>query len=340
MASFLSVCLNPTLQKTLRFSHIQPDRVNRTATHRLDASGKGVNVTRVLQQLGQSVVHLTQLGGSLRPLFLELCEQDHLDVRWAESNSPIRFCYTLIEESTHTVTELVEESETVSPDTEENIKTLFMQILASDFSPFPHHTETHKQKPAIPTLIISGTKARGFSGDIFPFMVQKARERGMRIILDIRGEDLLRCLSYHPDVIKPNFDEFVETFLPEKATLHKTAAHTTETPSTNKNSEAALQASLASLVQEKALEIQTHYGCQIILTRGSQSIWAFDQGRFIEQKIEPVLPVNTTGCGDAFTAGIAAALATGASLEGALQEGIHCGALNATTLKPGSIVAE
>ncbi|MCX7949330.1 MAG: PfkB family carbohydrate kinase [Treponemataceae bacterium] len=335
MASFLSVCLNPTLQKTLRFSRIQPDRVNRTATHRLDASGKGVNVSRVLQQLGQSVVHLTQLGGSLRPLFLELCEQDHLDVRWVESNSPIRFCYTLIEESTHTVTELVEESEVVAPDTEENIKTRFLEILASDFAPSPHHTETHKQKPAVPTLIISGTKARGFSADIFPFMVQRAREQGMRIILDIRGEDLLRCLPYHPDVIKPNFDEFVETFLPDRAAIHKTTA-----PSTGENSREASQAPLASLVQGKALEIQKRYGCQIILTRGSQSVWAFDRGKFIEQKIEPVLPVNTTGCGDAFTAGIASALAAGASLEEALQEGIRCGALNAALLKPGSIVAE
>ncbi|MCX7655525.1 MAG: PfkB family carbohydrate kinase [Treponemataceae bacterium] len=335
MASFLSICLNPTLQKTLRFPQIQPNRVNRTATYRLDASGKGVNVSRVLQQLGQSVIHLTQLGGNLRPLFLELCEQDHLDVRWVESNSPIRFCYTVIEESTHTVTELVEESETVGPETEENIKALFAQILESEFFSSPLDGDLKKQKNAPPTLIISGTKARGFSADIFPFMVQRAREQDMRVILDIRGEDLLRCLPYHPDVIKPNFDEFVETFMPEQTTFH-----TARSPSLLVTPDGTSLEPLPLLVQKKALEIQKRYGCQIILTRGSQSLWAFYEGKFIEQKIEPILPVNTTGCGDAFTAGIAAAFATGASLQEALQEGIRCGALNAATLKPGSIVAE
>ncbi|MDR1143548.1 MAG: PfkB family carbohydrate kinase, partial [Spirochaetaceae bacterium] len=94
--AFLSVCMNPTLQKTLCFSKILPDKVNRTAQYRLDASGKGINVSRVLAQLGKRVIHLTQLGGSLGPFFLDLCEKDGLDVRWAESGSAVRFCYTLI----------------------------------------------------------------------------------------------------------------------------------------------------------------------------------------------------------------------------------------------------
>ena len=114
---FLSVCMNPTLQKTLCFNTVIPDRVNRAAACRLDASGKGINVTRVLSQLGKDAVHLTQLGGELRRLFLGLCEKDRLDVRWVESGSAVRFCYTIIAggevsgtaDSGRTVTELVEE---------------------------------------------------------------------------------------------------------------------------------------------------------------------------------------------------------------------------------------
>jgi fructose-1-phosphate kinase PfkB-like protein len=74
--AFLTVCLNPTIQKTLRYPSITPGTVNRTAHHRLDVSGKGINVTRVLTQLGKKVTHLTQLGGVMRPLFLSLCEKD------------------------------------------------------------------------------------------------------------------------------------------------------------------------------------------------------------------------------------------------------------------------
>ena len=93
----LTVCLNPTLQKTLCFPSVTQGEVNRTDNHRLDASGKGINVSRVLTQLGKTAVHLTQLGGELRPLFLSLCKKDKLlgslgTVEWVESKSPIRFC--------------------------------------------------------------------------------------------------------------------------------------------------------------------------------------------------------------------------------------------------------
>jgi fructose-1-phosphate kinase PfkB-like protein len=38
--------MNPTLQKTLLFPSLAIDEVNRTERHWLDASGKGVNVSR------------------------------------------------------------------------------------------------------------------------------------------------------------------------------------------------------------------------------------------------------------------------------------------------------
>ncbi len=152
--SFLTVCLNPTLQKTLRFPSIYSGTVNRTGIHRLDASGKGINVTRVLTQLGKKTVHLTQLGGGLRPLFLSLCEQDKLSVQWAESESEIRFCYTLLSEADGTVTELIEESKVVVDGTEKRLLEKFDELLINT--------------PDLNWVIISGTKAAGFSGAVFP----------------------------------------------------------------------------------------------------------------------------------------------------------------------------
>ncbi len=64
--SFLTVCLNPTLQKTIVLQKLLEDEVNRTNEHFLDASRKGINVSRVLTQLGAEVIHLTQVGGRNR----------------------------------------------------------------------------------------------------------------------------------------------------------------------------------------------------------------------------------------------------------------------------------
>jgi hypothetical protein len=78
---FLAVCLNPTFQRTVRLKKLEKGEVNRARLARLDASGKGINVSRVLQQLGAPVRHLTHLGPG-RDEFLRLCGEDNLQISW------------------------------------------------------------------------------------------------------------------------------------------------------------------------------------------------------------------------------------------------------------------
>ena len=306
--SFLTVCLNPTLQKTLRFSSIIPGTVNRTDTHRLDVSGKGINVSRVLSQLGKKVIHLTQLGGVMRPLFLSLCEKDSLAVEWAESNSAIRFCYTLITDTgniENNVTELVEESEPVGADTCKHLLDKFDALL-----------------PGSDCLIISGTKAAGFPDTTIPLMVQKAKKRDMTVILDVRGKDLIESLRYRPDIIKPNLFEFALTFAPELI---------------KNNDLLEDEDTVRKQISALSVEMCKKYQCRVILTRGARPVWAAEHDNFFEVSHTAVKPLNSTGSGDAFTAGLAAALENGANFSAAISEGIRCGSLNARCFKPGVI---
>jgi fructose-1-phosphate kinase PfkB-like protein len=300
-SSFLAVCMNPTLQKTLVFPGLVPDSVNRTGEYRLDVSGKGVNVCRVLTQLGKEACHLTQLGGALRPIFLELCERDGLRIEWVESSSPIRFCYTLIDKEQKTVTELVEESEKVGTHTEERLFETFLRLM-----------------PDYSALIISGTKAKGFSDNLIPEMARAARARGSRVILDVRGQDLLKSLPFGPDVVKPNLFEFVSTLAPELLSEKNTNA-------------------VKKKVGKVWAELYEKYPCALVLTRGAEPLWYAENGELAEYAFKSVEPVNTTGSGDAFSAGLAAALEEGAGLADAVAEGVRCGALNAVLLKPGVI---
>jgi len=293
--------MNPTLQKTLVFSGLVPDSVNRTGEYRLDASGKGVNVCRVLTQLGKDACHLTQLGGVLRPLFLELCERDGLKVEWVDSASPIRFCYTLIDKGQKTVTELVEESEEVGIHTGERLFETFSKLI-----------------PAYSALIISGTKAKGFSDNLIPEMVHTARAQGCRIILDVRGQDLLKSLPFGPNLVKPNLYEFISTFAPELFS--------------EKNID-----TVKKTVCKVWAELYEKYPCALVLTRGAEPLWYAEKGELAEYAFDRVEPLNTTGSGDAFSAGLAAALEEGASLVDAVAEGVRCGALNAALLRPGVI---
>jgi len=327
--AFLTVCLNPTLQKTLRFTSIFPGTVNRTGVHRLDASGKGINVTRVLTQLGKKAVHLTQLGGCLRPLFLSLCEQDGLSVQWVESESQIRFCYTLLSGTENTlsggdgavpggsaVTELIEESEPVRAETGERLLEKFDDILA--------------RAAGLNWLIISGTKAAGFSDAVIPAMTQRAKEKKLKVILDIKGKDLTESLKYQPDIVKPNLFEFAADFAPELI----------------KNNElTAIDAPAKERLKSAVLDMAQKYKCRVILTNGSRKIIAADkvsadtlsENNFFEVEVRPVKAVNSIGCGDAFTAGLASALEDGAGFREAISEGCKCGALNAALVRPGVV---
>ena len=311
---FLCVCLNPTLQKTLLFTSWHRNLVNRTGNFRLDASGKGVNVARVLTQLGKEALHLTQLGGQFRDLFINLCTKDGLPLVWAESSSEIRFCYTLLDQGDHSVTELVEESEPVGEGTEAAITERFEKEV---------HTISQSAKKQ-PSLIISGTKAPGYSNSVIPHMVSRAQTLGFRIILDIKGWDLQNSLPYGPHVIKPNLLEFCTTYLPH-VDIKKIQV------------DELYQKSVQDQVVSKAKSLVHQYGCSVIITRGSKPVWVIESAGFYEIPLKPVVPVNSTGSGDAFTAGLASALDDGCILKTAVLEGIRCGGRNAALLRPGVV---
>jgi 1-phosphofructokinase/tagatose 6-phosphate kinase len=302
----LSVCMNPTLQKTLVFSSLIPDRVNRTGEHRLDASGKGINVSRVLTQLGETCIHLTQLGGVFRDLFLELCGQDGLKVEWVESSSPIRFCYTLINKGEGTVTELVEEAGKVGEGTEERLLAAYTRLLSG-----------------VSSVILSGTMAAGFSETLAGEMVRLAKSRSITVILDIRGRDLLQSLPWGPDIIKPNLYEFASTFARDLVDRNEIAGEKEE---------------VKERVGKVWGELYAAHHSRLVLTRGPETVWYSENGDLEEYSFEAdTKPLNTIGSGDAFTAGLAAALGKGASLRDAVAEGCRCGTLNAALLRPGVI---
>jgi fructose-1-phosphate kinase PfkB-like protein len=235
-------------------------------------------------------------------------------VQWVESDSQIRFCYTLLTDTDGTlpngseVTELVEESEPVRAGTEERLLEKFDELL------------THTQD--LNWVIISGTKAAGFSDTVIPAMTQKAKEKGLKVILDIKGKDLSESLKYEPDIVKPNLFEFAADFAPELI---------------RNNELTTIDDTAKERIKSAVLDMAQKYKCRVILTNGNQKIIAADGDDFFEVDFQSVKAVNSTGCGDAFTAGLAAALEDGADFREAISEGCRCGALNAALVRPGVV---
>ena len=301
MPKFLAVCLNPTDQRTIRLERLDKGEVNRAVESRLDASGKGVNVGRVLLQLGEEVRHLTHLGPG-REGFLRLCAEDGLEVVWAESASPIRTCTTLLDPTDGSTTEIVEPTRSVEDDCVEAIRAAYTEQLTwADW------------------VILSGSKAPGYPPDLFADFCGEAAEAGVPVAADFRGKELLASLSKGPALVKINLVEFCATFLPELEVSE------------------ADDSSALPAAWEKLAELSAD-GMDFVITRGARDILCAHRGRLSTVAPKRISPVNTIGSGDATTAGMVHALASGADLAAAAAEGARCGAVNATLLKPGTIV--
>lgn len=193
--SVLTIGLSPAFEKVLVFPSFRENEVNRSTFHTLSASGKAINVTRVLGKLGRTAVNITQLGGPRVREFLALAEKENIRVRFVETEAETRVCTTLINEEKGTSTELVEEANEVEAGVSEKMYYLFLDEI-------PHHS----------AVTVSGTKAKGFSDTLIPRIVGECGRRGVLTVLDIRGKDLLLSLKKHPSVIKPNISEFCSTF--------------------------------------------------------------------------------------------------------------------------------
>lgn len=300
---FLCVCLNPVIQKTLVFKTIEPGEVNRTGNWRIDVAGKGIIPTRILTQLGEKAVHLTQLGGPTREWFLAMCAEDNIAIEWVESGALIRFCTTLIEESTGRATELVEESLPVAPSTSDALVERFASLVDAQTA-----------------VLLSGTVATGIAPGTMARFARLAADAGARLYLDIKKQDLLECLKFHPVCAKPNLEELAQTLgiSYEEVRDEKPAR---------------------ALVAETGRRFFEEYGTYLVVTRGAKPTFYWDGRMLCEEPVQSVQVKNPIGSGDAFGAGVARILERGGSIYEAVKEGTRLGALNAAQLKPGTILS-
>jgi len=303
MPAFLSVNLNPTFQRTICLKSLKTGEVNRAAGLRFDITGKGINATRVLCQLGARAACLTHLGRG-RSLLLEMCKKEGLNIVWADSESPIRTCITLLDDETGSTTEIVEPTQEVGKSTVAEIRNLFSRELER-----------------ASWIILSGSKAPGYPPGLFAEFCFLAEKRGAGIVADFRGNELLASLEAGITVVKINIVEFVETFLPNLSASEKADS-------------GALEA-----VEEEICRLSSN-GPDYVITRGGRDVLFASKGAAGRVAPPPARALNTIGSGDAFCAGLTYALARGFTLEESVREGARCGSLNAGLLRPGTIEAD
>ena len=301
----LCVCLSATIQRTIKFESFTIGKVNRSQIWREDASGKALNAARVLNQLepGASIA-LCPVGNTNAEYFMLLASRDNdLYVHPIYIDGNTRECWTVIDSKNKNTSELI-------ADERENKKHIAGAEAELDL------IESVREYMAVcDALLFAGSRPAAWSKNICARICEVANKAGKLILADYKGEDLLDTLKVCvPHIIKINEEEFCQTF----------------------GGLLLSEEELEKAIVQKSQELNNI----IIVTRGAKSTIAAENGKCIKVPAETVEAINTTACGDAFDAGFLYDYIQNKNIESAVKAGNHCGALNARTIIPGSIVQQ
>jgi len=184
----------PTVQRTMIFDRLQIDDVNRAKAVVQHASGKSINAVRVAKALGANPIATGFLGGDSGRFMRKYLDEKGIRHDFVEIASPTRLCVTVLDQATHTATELIEEH---GPATAEETAALLQKVK----------TLLAGKK----WITMSGSLAAGVPDSFYADCCALANQAWASVIIDARGEALLQALPHRPMVIKPNVFELSAT---------------------------------------------------------------------------------------------------------------------------------
>src|SRR5688500_1153372 len=211
------VCLGttPTMQRTMLFERLTPDGVNRATEVREYASGKSVNVAKVLRTLGHSALATGFVGGARGLLLREHLDRAGVENDFVEVPAATRLCITTIDGATGAVTELIQEPEPVAAAGWKALERKLNELL-----------------PKMTTWVFSGSLAPGAPADFYTRWLARFRGKNPQVVIDARGEPLREALRQPGVVAKCNREEFEstmnETYADEaslRAAMQRAAPH-------------------------------------------------------------------------------------------------------------------
>lgn len=186
----LSVTLNPAWDITHTVDRLDVGNTHRVTSVGVRPGGKGVNVSRVLQQLGHRTVASGLLAGSTGEELRATLAAEGLEEAFfcAAGPSSTRRTVSVVETGTGRATVLAEPGPTVV-DWPALSGHLGVLIEAADLA------------------VLSGSLPPGVPADAYGQLVAIARRHGTPVIVDADGAALGHAVAAGPDVVKPNLAE-------------------------------------------------------------------------------------------------------------------------------------
>jgi tagatose 6-phosphate kinase len=185
-----TVTLNAAIDKTYYLNGFMLGHVNRVKEMRAIPGGKGINVARVIQQLGYNSFITGFAGGSNGQYIRSALAKQGLQFSFVEVLGESRINLNIIDQGKLTSTEILEQGPSIEKDQLEKMMD-FLQAASRNSS----------------VIVFSGSLPPGVPTDFYRSLIEVVKSEGAIAILDTSGEALLEGLKAKPFMIKPNEEE-------------------------------------------------------------------------------------------------------------------------------------
>ena len=185
-----TVTLNPALDKTAQIPDLKVDEVNRIVELRRDAGGKGINVSKVVKELGGVTEAWAVLAGNTGAWVQSALEADGIRVNATLAEGETRTNLKVVDPVNDTHTDINEPGPEV---TDSKLNDMLIELANA--------------VPADGIVVVSGSLPTGVRPDTYERWCRILRMGGIRVFLDADGEALAHGIEGRPYFIKPNDHE-------------------------------------------------------------------------------------------------------------------------------------
>jgi 1-phosphofructokinase len=186
-----TVTLNPSIDYVIKVDDFRAGAVNRVASEDKYPGGKGINVSRVLNNFGIKNKALGFIGGFTGEFIKNSLQNQGVYTDFIEVAGDTRINVKL---KSKEETEINGAGPIVK---EEDLNKLFVKIETLDSEDY---------------LVLAGNVQKSLPANVYSLIQEKCLSKKVKVIVDTTGEALTSTLKYKPFLIKPNNHELGEIF--------------------------------------------------------------------------------------------------------------------------------
>ena len=190
----ITLTMNPALDKTLEVDNLSLGRLNRVQNIKVDAGGKGINVSKMIDCLGGESLATGFIGGESGDELLKIVKNMGLKQDFIKIVGTTRTNIKVLDKI-NGITELNEPGITLSKQDEKNICDKLEQLASPEV-----------------IFVLSGSLPIGVEGDFYQRLIVLLKAKGAKIFLDADGEAFGCGVEARPNYIKPNLAELTQYF--------------------------------------------------------------------------------------------------------------------------------